>query len=70
VSNLKPAEAGEFLEHVVLEKVREDIRDGKKLNVHLYEALKKSLYKSGAFFKVILFHLCEVSLQAYADNLY
>lgn len=32
-----------------------------KLNVHLYEALKKALYKPAAFFKGILFPLCEVS---------
>jgi hypothetical protein len=32
-----------------------------KLNVHLYEALKKSLYKPSAFFLGILFPLCEVS---------
>lgn len=32
-----------------------------KLNVHLYDALKKSLYKPSAFFLGILFPLCEVS---------
>ena len=31
-----------------------------KLNVHLYDALKKSLYKPSAFFLGILFPLCEV----------
>ena len=35
--------------------------NGGKLNVHLYEALKKSLYKPAAFFKGVLFPLCEVS---------
>lgn len=62
VSNLKPSEARVFLEGVLLERVREDMRDsdsGGKLNVHLYEALKKSLYKPAAFFKGILFPLCE-----------
>ncbi len=33
-----------------------------KLNLHLYEALKKSLYKPAAFFKGVLFPLCEVSM--------
>lgn len=33
-----------------------------KLNVQLYEALKKGLYKPAAFFKGILFPLCEVSV--------
>jgi len=31
-----------------------------KLNVHLYDALKKALYKPSAFFLGILFPLCEV----------
>lgn len=47
----------------MLDKVREDMRmNNGKLNVHLYEALKKGLYKPAAFFKGLLFPLCEVSL--------
>jgi len=42
---------------VILDRVREDIRETKKLNVHLYKALKKSLYKPAAFFKGFLFPL-------------
>jgi essential nuclear protein 1 len=42
-----------------LERVRDDIRETKKLNYHLYMALKKALYKPAAFFKGILFPLCE-----------
>lgn len=62
VSNLKPTEVRIFLEGVLLDKCREDMRANMgKLNVHLYEALKKSLYKPAAFFKGILFPLCEVS---------
>ena len=34
---------------------------GGKLDVQLYEALKKGLYKPAAWFKGILFPLCEVS---------
>lgn len=50
------------MEGVLLEKCRENMRDNAgKLNVHLYEALKKALYKPAAFFKGILFPLCEVS---------
>lgn len=37
--------------------MREDIHETKKLNVHLYKALKKSLYKPAAFFKGFLFPL-------------
>ena len=36
-----------FLERVVLEKVRENIYEYKKLNVHLFNSLKKALYKVG-----------------------
>ena len=50
------------MEGVLLDKCRENMRDNAgKLNVHLYEALKKGLYKPAAFFKGILFPLCEVS---------
>lgn len=44
---------------VLLDRVRDDIQENKKLNYHLYMALKKSLYKPAAFFKGILFPLCE-----------
>ena len=48
-----------FLETVILDRVREDIRESKKLNVHLYKALQKATYKPAAFFKGILFPLIE-----------
>jgi essential nuclear protein 1 len=50
---------------ILLDKVRDDIAENKKLNYHLYMALKKSLYKPGAFFKGILFPLCQVSLSIF-----
>lgn len=53
----KPAIVQRFLEMVVLEKVREDIYENKKLNVHLFNSLKKALYKPAAFFKGFLFPL-------------
>ena len=46
-----------FLESVILERVREDIHENKKLNVHLYNALRKAVYKPAAFFKGFLFPL-------------
>lgn len=46
-----------YLEMVILDRVRDDIYENKKLNVHLYNALKKSLYKPAAFFKGFLFPL-------------
>jgi essential nuclear protein 1 len=42
---------------VILDKVREDIYEHKKLNVHLFNSLKKALYKPSAFFKGFLFPL-------------
>jgi len=45
---------------VVLPNVRDDMREHHgKLNVHLYDALKKGLYKPAAWFKGILFPLCK-----------
>ncbi|KAI9836094.1 MAG: hypothetical protein M1819_001708 [Sarea resinae] len=53
----KPAITQRFLSNVILDHVREDIHETKKLNVHLYKALKKALYKPAAFFKGFLFPL-------------
>ncbi|GFP53777.1 hypothetical protein ACSS6W_001380 [Trichoderma asperelloides] len=53
----KPGVVQRFLEMVILERVREDIYDTKKLNVHLFNSLKKGLYKPAAFFKGFLFPL-------------
>ncbi|KAJ3057086.1 hypothetical protein HK097_000550 [Rhizophlyctis rosea] len=59
VSNLKAKMAQRFFALVLLDRVRDDIAETKKLNYHLYMALKKSLYKPGAFFKGLLLPLCE-----------
>ncbi|KAI9506779.1 Bystin-domain-containing protein [Coemansia spiralis] len=59
VSNMKPKQAQKFLNLVVLDRARDDIAENKKLNYHLYMSLKKALYKPAAFFKGILFPLCE-----------
>lgn len=48
-----------FLSFILLPKVRQDIADNKKLNSHLYESLKKALFKPAAFFKGIVLPLCE-----------
>lgn len=58
-SNLNPKMAQRFLNIFLLEYVRQDIRDNKRLNFHLYMALKKALYKPQAFFKGIIIPLCE-----------
>ncbi|KAJ8657449.1 hypothetical protein O0I10_006751 [Lichtheimia ornata] len=59
VSNLKTEQAQKFMYYVLLDRVRDDIQENKKLNYHLYMALKKGLYKPSAFFKGFLFPLCE-----------
>ncbi|GAA5803307.1 Bystin-domain-containing protein [Helicostylum pulchrum] len=59
VSNLKARQVQRFFSLVLLDRVRDDIADNKKLSYHLYLALKKALYKPAAFFKGILFPLCE-----------
>lgn len=53
----KPHITQRFLEWVILDRIREDIHETKKLNVHLYKTLKKGLYKPAAFFKGFLFPL-------------
>ncbi|KAI8868804.1 Bystin-domain-containing protein, partial [Ramicandelaber brevisporus] len=59
ISNMKPKAAQKFLQYVLLDAVRADIQEHKKLNYHLYMALKKAVYKPSAFFKGIVFPLCE-----------
>ncbi|TIA87854.1 hypothetical protein E3P99_02905 [Wallemia hederae] len=58
-SNLKANQTRLFYEHVLLDRCRDNLNDPntKNLNVHLYDALRKSLYKPAAFFKGILFPL-------------
>lgn len=51
----KPYVAQAFLNQVLLPAVQNDIFETHKLNVHLYNALKKALYKPSAFFKGIVF---------------
>lgn len=60
ISTMKPAQAQLFLSVVLLDAIRQDIRQNNKLNVHYYEALKKAIYKPGAFFKGIIFPLLDV----------
>ena len=62
ISNMKPAQAQLFLGVVLLDAVRQDILEHKKMNVHYFQALKKSMYKPGAFFKGFIFPLLDVCL--------
>lgn len=66
---MKPPQARVFLEGVLLDAIREDIRltkegsrkakNHRKLNVHYYESLKRAVYKPAAFFKGIVFPLLQ-----------
>ena len=58
-SNLNSSRAQRFFNLILLPRVRDDITEYKRLNYHLYSALKKALYKPAAFFKGILLPLCE-----------
>lgn len=58
-SNLNAQMAQRFYNLVLLPRVRDDIHYYKRLNFHLFMALKKALYKPAAFFKGIILPLCE-----------
>ena len=58
-SNLSSSKAQRFYNLVLLPRIRDDISEYKRLNFHLYMALKKSLFKPAAFFKGLLLPLCE-----------
>lgn len=58
-SNLSAKMAQRFFNLVLYPRVRDDIAEYKRLNYHLYMALKKALFKPAAFFKGILLPLCE-----------
>jgi len=66
ISNMKPQQARVYLEGVLLGLVRADLeqpssrKDARRLSPHLYEALKRALYKPAAFFKGIVFPLLDV----------
>lgn len=58
-SNLNAKMAQRFYSLVLLPRIRDDIAEYKRLNFHLYMALRKALFKPAAFFKGILLPLCE-----------
>ena len=58
-SNLNHKMAQRFYSLVLLENVRNNIEKFKKLNCHLYQAIKKSIFKTGAFFRGFLLPLAE-----------
>jgi len=58
-SNMNSKMAQRFFNLVLLPAVLEDINTNRRLNFHLYLALKKALYKPAAFFKGVLLPMCE-----------
>mmetsp|Transcript_7788 Transcript_7788/g.13115 ORF Transcript_7788/g.13115 Transcript_7788/m.13115 type:complete len:426 (-) Transcript_7788:47-1324(-) len=58
-SNLNEKMAQRFYNIILLPKVMDDIAENKRLNYHLYRALKKAVYKPAAFYKGIILPLCE-----------
>lgn len=63
-SNLKDDMAQRFYNIILLPRLRDEIAEYKKLNFHMYNALKRALYKPNAFFKGIILPLCEDSADA------
>ncbi|XP_055915018.1 bystin [Eupeodes corollae] len=58
-SILSQSMAQRFYNLVLLPRVRDDLSEYKKLNVHLYNALKRALFKPAAFMKGIILPLLE-----------
>eukprot|EP01095_Lingulamoeba_sp_RSL-Kostka_P005677 TRINITY_DN1718_c0_g1_i1.p1 TRINITY_DN1718_c0_g1~~TRINITY_DN1718_c0_g1_i1.p1 ORF type:complete len:437 (+),score=143.23 TRINITY_DN1718_c0_g1_i1:38-1348(+) len=59
-SNLNTYMAQRFYNTILLPKILDEIADWKKLNWHIYRALKKSVFKPAAFFKGIILPVCEM----------
>jgi len=62
-SNLRDDMAQRFYNIILLPRLRDDIQEYKKLNFHMYNALKRALYKPAAFYKGIILPLCEDSAE-------
>lgn len=62
-SNLKDDMAQRFYNIILLPRLRDEISEYKKLNFHMYNALKRALYKPAAFYKGIILPLCEESAE-------
>lgn len=58
-SNLNEKMAQRFYNTILFPRVMDDITENKRLNYHLYRALKKAVYKPAAFYKGIILPLCE-----------
>ena len=61
-SNLKDTMVQRFFTLVLLPRIRDEISENQRLNFHLYQSLRKALFKPAAFMKGILLPLCEVKI--------
>lgn len=55
--------AQRFYNLVLLPRIRDDLSEYRKLNAHLYNAMRKALFKPAAFMKGIILPLLEVSFK-------
>lgn len=51
VSQLNTKQVQRYLNLILLNKVRDDIRENKRLHFALFQAVKKAVFKPGAFYK-------------------
>ena len=58
-SNLNTPMAQRFYALILLPRFREDVQRDKRVHFTVFQALKKALYKPGAFYKGILLPLCQ-----------
>lgn len=58
-SNLKDNMAQRFFNLILLPRIRDDLAEYKRLNFHLYQAIRKALYKPAGFMKGFLLPLLE-----------
>lgn len=57
VSQLNARQTQRFLNLILLNKVRDDVREHKRLHFALFQALKKAVFKPGAFYKGVVLPL-------------
>ncbi len=58
-SNLNPILAQRYYNLVLLPRIQQDIEENKKLNYHLYEAVRRAVFKPTAFYKGLILPLAE-----------
>jgi essential nuclear protein 1 len=61
-ANFNSRLAQRFYNLVLLPRIRQNIGQYKRLNFHLYMAVRKAIFKPAAFFKGVLLPLAEVQL--------